>query len=163
MIRAVITHGKLTWHRQFLPRCELASEKVLKTFLDVAFEAFRTSRRASCWFQKDQCYTSRSVFVSRWRGSYPPPFCAGSSLLCFCFEAFQKYDTSVLKGAELHKETKDKFLVLSKLEIFPLVNFPPLRSVNRKQDVAQRLKCEAWLYCKAIPPMLGIAGHCATI
>lgn len=59
-----------------------------------------------------------------------PPFCAVSLLLFFCFETSRKYYTSVLKGAELHKETKDKFLVLSKLEIFPLVNFPHMRSVN---------------------------------
>lgn len=68
----------------------------------------------------------------------PPPFCAVILLLFFCFETSQKYYTPVLKGAELHKETKDKFLVLSKLEIFPLVNFPHMRSVNRKQDVAQK-------------------------
>lgn len=68
------------------------------------------------------------------------PICLLSVLLAcsFCFETSWKYYTSVLKGAELHKETKDKFLVLSKLEIFPLVNFPHMRSVNWKQDVAQR-------------------------
>lgn len=72
----------------------------------------------------------------------PPLPCALNSLLFSCFETSWKClwfcYTSVSKGAELHKETKDKVLVLSKLGRFPVVNFPHMRSVNWKQDVAQR-------------------------
>lgn len=75
--------------------------------------------------------TARGRVCSGMKG---PP--AGSS--AFALTLLKSYYTSVLKGAELHKETTAKFLVLSKAEIFSLLNFPPMRSVHQKQDVAQR-------------------------
>lgn len=123
------SHSKLVWHRAFLPRSELLFQEVLKAVLEVAIVSFWTliiSEIAAIPVGslglglKGHCVLSPSR----------PPIRAASLLLHFCLKSSRKYDTSISVGAELHKETRDKFLVLSKLEIFPLTNFPHMRSVN---------------------------------
>lgn len=59
------------------------------------------------------------------KGHLYASLCAVSLLLFFHFETSQKYYTSVLKGAELHKEAKDKVFGTFQARDISSGKFPP--------------------------------------